>query len=72
MRIGRKHVKNQCAEQLTTTHQPNQVERTPPRDDTTQGPSIRRPRGNEDVARWGGGECHMLYFRRVLECFRIL
>jgi len=57
-RMGRKRAKDRGAELLATTHQPNQVEGTPPRDEATQGPSIRRPKGNEDVARLDGGECH--------------
>ena len=45
-----KQAKDQCAQQIATTHQPNQVEGTTPGDKATRGLSIRRPKGNEDVA----------------------
>ena len=64
-RMGRKRAKDRCAEELGSTIQ---VESTPPADETTQGPSIRRPNDNEDVAGLGGGGCHGPPFRRVLEC----
>lgn len=70
-RIGRKRSKERCAKQLNATHQPNQVEETPPGDEGAQEPNKRRSKGNEDVARLSRGECHGPYFRRVLECSRI-
>ena len=67
-RMGRKRAKDRCAEKLAMTHQPNQVGRTPPGDKPTQGPTIRRPKGNKDIARLAAGKCHGPRFQRVLEC----
>jgi len=70
-RMGRKRAKDRCVKQIATTHQPNQVEGTPPGDEATKEPSIRRLKGNEDVVGLGGGECHGPHFRRVLEYFGV-
>ena len=44
-----------------------QVQRTSPGNKANQEFSIQRRKGNEDVARLDGGECHGSSFRRVLE-----
>ena len=65
-RIRCKRANDRCGTQIATTHQPNPVQGTPSGDEVTKGPSIRRPKGNEDVAGLGGGECHEPCFRRVI------
>jgi len=60
-RTRRNDAKDRCAEQFNATQQPNQSggdASSPPGDEATQEASIRRPRGNKDVAQSGGRECH--------------
>jgi len=71
-RVGCKCANDRYAEQFNATHRPSQLEETPPGDEATQEPTIRRPKGNDDVARSGGEECHEPRFQRVLEYSRIL
>ena len=61
-----KHARGQSDDENASSHS-IQVQGTSPRNKATQESSIQRPKGNEDVARLGGGECHGSSFRRVLE-----
>uniref|UniRef100_A0A7C9DG49 Uncharacterized protein n=1 Tax=Opuntia streptacantha TaxID=393608 RepID=A0A7C9DG49_OPUST len=63
-----KHARGQSANKNASSHS-IQVQGTSPGNKATQESSIQRPKGNENVARLGGGECHGSSFRRVLEYF---
>jgi len=73
-RAGKKtrwrHTKDRGVEYVNATHRPNQIQGTPPGNKATQESSIQRPKGNENVARLGGGECHGSSFRRISESSR--
>jgi len=63
-----KHARGQSAEKSALSHS-IQVQGTSLGNKATQESSIQRPKGTEDVARLGGGECHESSFRRFLEYF---
>ena len=62
-----RHTKDRHVEHVNATHQSNRIKGTPPGNNATHKSSIQGPKGNEDVARLGGGQCHGSSFRRTLE-----